>query len=235
MRITKRIAVAGVATLALTGAGGFVFMTGADAATAGSKCSPRGAVTGTPTLICTTVPSSPTAYRWRQITGATGPAGAKGATGPAGAPGKNGVNGKDGAPGQDGKDGVSGVESDGPYPGVIGDDKGTQVEGGNSTELWAGDGKLHRSWVRCPAGKVALGGGFSPADQGDAVSKNLQIVASFPTSLNAKGEWDDSAVIKGDKDQSIRPNAWEVQGFYNDADAKVGARVRPFIVCASAS
>jgi hypothetical protein len=225
LRITKNRVAVGVSALAVAAAGTLVTMSWADAAvTAGAKCAPRGGVTGTPTLICAPVPSSPTAYRWRQITGARGPAGAvgpKGATGPAG------------APGQAGKDGVSGVESDGPYPGVIGDDKGTQVEGGNSAELWAADGKLYRSWVRCPAGKVALGGGFSPADQGDAVSKNLQIVASFPTSLNAKGDWDDSAVIKGDKDQSLRPNAWEVQGFYNDADAKVGARVRPFIVCAN--
>lgn len=77
-------------------------------------------------------------------------------------------------------DRVSGLESDGPYPGA------TQLqEGSNSTKKWAGDegASLQRSWVRCPDGKKALGGGYSRADEGVEAYKNLQIVTSQPAQV----------------------------------------------------
>jgi hypothetical protein len=213
LRITKkRTAIAGVTALALAGAGAFITVTGADAAAvAGGKCSPRSGVTGSPTLICAPVPSSPTAYRWRQIVAAKGPAGP---AGPKGAPGPAG---------KDGKNGVTDLQADGPYPGA------TKVEGGNSSTEWAAGDKKQTAWVRCPAGKKAIGGGFSVGDQGDAVYRKVQVVSSYPYSLDEKGDFDKDGVLPN-KDGSLLPNAWVVEGFYN-ADTGT-ALIRPWVICA---
>ena len=117
------------------------------------------------------------------------------------------------------------LEADGPYPGL------TQLqEGANSTELWKADGgaTLQRSWVKCPAGKRATGGGFGQWDYAPEVVKNLQIVTSVPATIS-HGQIVDTP-IPGDVDQSIKPNGWLVEGFNNGATTDVS--VRPWVVCA---
>ena len=117
------------------------------------------------------------------------------------------------------------LEADGPYPGS------TQLhEGANSTNLWVADSgaTLQQSWVKCASGKHATGGGFSPADYGADVIKNLQIVTSRPATIK-QGHVVDTA-IPGDADSSIKPNGWVVEGF-NNGDA-TDVSVRPWVVCA---
>jgi hypothetical protein len=117
------------------------------------------------------------------------------------------------------------LEADGPYPSL------TQLEeGANSTDLWVADSgaTVQRSWVKCAAGKNATGGGFSPADYGADVVKNLQIVTSRPATIR-HGQVVDTA-IAGDVDQSIKPNGWVVEGFNNGATTEIS--VRPWVVCA---
>ena len=117
------------------------------------------------------------------------------------------------------------LEADGPYPGL------TQLnQGANSTDLWVADGgaTLQRSWVKCPAGKNATGGGFGQWDYAADVVKNLQIVTSVPATIR-HGEIVDTP-IPGDADQSIKPNGWLVEGFNNGSTTDVS--VRPWVVCA---
>ena len=117
------------------------------------------------------------------------------------------------------------LEADGPYPGL------TQLnQGANSTDLWVADGgaTLQRSWVKCPAGKNATGGGFGQWDYAADVVKNLQIVTSVPATIR-NGEILDTP-IPGDADQSIKPNGWLVEGFNNGSTTDVS--VRPWVVCA---
>lgn len=121
-------------------------------------------------------------------------------------------------------DRVSGLESDGPYPGA------TQLqEGSNSTKKWAGDegASLQRSWVRCPDGKKALGGGYSRADEGVEAYKNLQIVTSQPAQVE-NGDPNTYNPIEGDPDGSYVPNAWLVEGFNNGTTEMI---VRPHVTC----
>lgn len=214
LRITKKRALVSVSALALAGAGAFVVTSNAEAsATAGGKCNPHGAVTGTPTLICAPVPSSPTAWRWRTITGARGPAG------PAGPKGGAGVAG---SPGKDGKDGVTDLQADGPYPGA----GLAELPGGNSTAKWAPDGKKQKSWVRCPDGKKAVGGGFSVDDQGDAVESKVSVAGSHPDELKADGSSDYHPI---NDNGSLVPNAWVVEGYYTGDGSAI---VRPWVICA---
>jgi hypothetical protein len=117
------------------------------------------------------------------------------------------------------------LEADGPYPGL------TQLQqGANSTDLWVADGgaTLQRSWVKCPAGKNATGGGFGMWDYAADVVKGIQIVTSVPATIK-HGEIVDTP-IPGDVDQSIKPNGWLVEGFNNGSTTDVS--VRPWVVCA---
>lgn len=127
-------------------------------------------------------------------------------------------------------DGLTDVVADGPYPGA------TQIEhGSNSTEKWAGDGgtELQRSWVACDRGQVAVGGGFSRADEGVAAYRDLQIVTSSPA-LVIDGEVVSlTAAIEEhivNSDWAYEPNAWLVEGFNNGSTEMI---VRPHITCAS--
>ena len=72
---------------------------------------------------------------------------------------------------------VVGLEVDGPYPGVT-----VLKEGDNSTTTWVGDSgaTLQSSWVMCETGKVAIGGGFSHADEATEDFAGIQIVTSRP-------------------------------------------------------
>lgn len=122
------------------------------------------------------------------------------------------------------KVGVQGLESDGPYPSA------TQLqEGANSTEAWAaGVDTLQSSWVQCPEGKTAIGGGFSRADEGSAAFAGLQVVSSQPVQV-VDGDPKAYEPIEGDVDGSFVPNGWLVEGFNNgDTDLIV----RPHVVCA---
>ena len=136
--------------------------------------------------------------------------------------GKDGVDGKDGAKGEPG---VANIEADGPYPGAT-----NLTNGDNSTAKWVGgkSSELQSSWVMCAPGKVALGGGFSRADEGAAAFKNLQIVTSQPIQV-VDGNPQAYTPIEGDDDGSFVPNGWLVEGF-NNGDTDV--IVRPHVVCA---
>ena len=117
------------------------------------------------------------------------------------------------------------LEADGPYPGL------TQLDqGSNSTSLWKADSgaTLQQSWVRCASGKTALGGGFGMYDYGVDTVKSIQIVTSVPATI-VRGKIVDTP-IPGDKDMSIKPNGWLVEGFNRDATTNVS--VRPWVVCA---
>jgi hypothetical protein len=185
--------------------------------------------------------------------GKVGPAGKDGATvyGPKGDRGPEGPQGRTGQPGRDGTGtqgaqgaqglkgdkgdkgdpGLGGLESDGPYPGAtdLGNLGTNGSEGDNSSETWPGDNgaALHRSWVMCPAGKTAIGGGFSRADEAPADFAKLNIVSSQPTQIR------DGALvyepIAGDAAGSFVPNAWLVEGFNEGSVALI---VRPHVVCA---
>jgi hypothetical protein len=117
------------------------------------------------------------------------------------------------------------LEADGPYPGL------TQLDdGANSTALWVGDSgaTLQQSWVKCGAGKSAVGGGFGQWDYAADVVKNIQVVTSVPATI-VNGQIVDTP-IPGDTDQSIKPNGWVVEGFNNNAGTDVS--VRPWVICA---
>lgn len=120
---------------------------------------------------------------------------------------------------------VTGLESDGPYPGAT-----KLQEGDNSTAYWANDGKLQRSWVMCPAGKVALGGGYTAAADASLADKlATQIVTSAPVQVK-DGNPEAYTPIAGDKDGSFVPNGWLVEGVYTGTNDKL--IVRPHITCA---
>jgi hypothetical protein len=116
------------------------------------------------------------------------------------------------------------LEADGPYPGL------TQLQqGANSTALWVGDSgaTLQQSWVKCAAGKSAVGGGFGQSDGALDAIKSLQFVTSVPARIR-NGEIVNTP-IPGDPDQSIKPNGWVVEGFNNST---TDLSVRPWVVCA---
>jgi len=160
-------------------------------------------------------------------TGATGAKGDTGATGPAGTTGPAGPKGDRGLPGPPG---ISNVETDGPYPGrpdtannLHGD------QGAQSTAKWADDGKLQTSWVMCPPGKVALGGGFG---QNDEQTNKLQIVTSSPVQIaHGKTYLEDPSVYHAiDAAGSFVPNGWLVQGYNTTGHDLI---VRPWVICAT--
>lgn len=136
-----------------------------------------------------------------------------------------GQDGAQGEKGEKGEPGLSNLEADGPYPGAT-----KLTQGDNSTSKWA-TGKpdeLQSSWVMCAPGKVALGGGFSRADEAVSKFKGLQIVTSQPVQV-VDGNPAAYTPIAGDPDGSFVPNGWLVEGF-NTSDADL--IVRPHVVCA---
>ena len=142
--------------------------------------------------------------------------------------------------GTNGTDGVAGLESDGARPGAtqLADNPG---QGANSTEVWtAGPASaFHTSWVACPEGKTALGGGFSRDTETGAAVKGLQVVTSSPAQIDPTLT-DDPATpaderivytpIEGDAAGSFVPNGWIVEGFNN---ANTDLIVRPWVICAT--
>jgi hypothetical protein len=142
--------------------------------------------------------------------------------------------------GTDGTDGVAGLESDGARPGAtqLSDNPGN---GANSTAVWTAGpaATFHTSWVACPEGKTALGGGFSrDADTGAAV-KGLQVVTSSPAQIDPSLEDDPATAaderivytpISGDAAGSFVPNGWLVEGFNNGNTDLI---VRPWVICAA--
>ena len=118
--------------------------------------------------------------------------------------------------------------TDGAYPGVtqLAD---YQNAGANSTKAWTGDGTLQQSWVMCPSGKVAIGGGFG---QNDVQSDKLVIVTSSPVQI-AKGKTyleDPTIYTPIDAEGSFVPNGWLVQGYNTSGTDLV---VRPWVICAA--
>ena len=136
-----------------------------------------------------------------------------------------GQDGAQGAKGEQGEPGLSKLEADGPYPGAT-----NLQDGDNSTAKWVGGtpDALQSSWVMCAPGKVALGGGFSRADEGPAAFKGLQIVTSQPIQVK-DGDPQAYTAIDGDVDGSFVPNGWLVEGFNNGSTDLI---VRPHVVCA---
>jgi hypothetical protein len=141
---------------------------------------------------------------------------------------------------QDGTDGVAGLESDGARPGA------TQLSefpgnGANSTAVWTAGpaGQFHTSWVACPAGKTALGGGYSRDTDTGAAVRGLQVVTSSPAQIdptvedNPNTAADERVVytpITGDPAGSFVPNGWLVEGFNNGNTDLI---VRPWVICAA--
>ncbi|MGH3334070.1 MAG: hypothetical protein ACRDPJ_22475 [Nocardioidaceae bacterium] len=123
---------------------------------------------------------------------------------------------------------LSEFEADGPYPGAT-----NLQEGDNSDKAWTGDGgaTLQKSWVSCPDGQVAIGGGFSRADEGPAAIHGLQIVSSQPTQIKDGQEVYEP--VKDDPDGSFVPNAWLVEGFNNNDSGEL--IVRPWVNCTKIS
>ena len=174
-------------------------------------------------------------------TGAQGPAGpqgqkgdtgATGAQGPKGATGATGIQGATGLTGAQGPPGLAHVSTDGPYPGATQLQKVVDDGRMNSTATWAGDGgaTLQQSWVRCANGKVAVGGGFSRADEAVSAFKGLQIVTSIPAQINSEGTLVYTP-IADDPAGSFVPNGWLVEGFNTNASGEL--IVRPWVVCAA--
>lgn len=157
--------------------------------------------------------------------GPRGPEGLKGDTGATGATGPAGPQGETGATGPQGPPGISNVEADGPYPGGGIPPLNSDAAGYPSTVQWANDSTLQNSWVVCPSGKVALGGGFG---QDDAQTDKLVIVSSSPVEFteDANGNWNYQPI---DSEGSFVPNGWLVQGYNESGSALV---VRPWVICA---
>lgn len=117
------------------------------------------------------------------------------------------------------------VMANGPYPGTT-----VLKYGSNSTAVWAGDSGAHlqTSWVACPEGSVALGGGFEHGDQANL--QNEQVITSAPAQIK-DGEFAYTP-IDGNPDGALVPNAWKVEGYNNGT---TDLQVRPWVVCSVAS
>jgi hypothetical protein len=178
----------------------------------------------------------------KSLRGRTGGPGSQGRQGDTGAKGEKGDNGgkgdrgDKGDQGPQGPPGVSNLQTDGPYPGL------TQLSGfpggrANSTLEWVGNqgATLQQSWVMCGTGKVALGGGFSRADEGAVAEHGLQIVTSSPAQIvdgkvvSLTGT-DGFTPTPGDPALSFKPNGWLVEGFDNNDGGQLV--VRPWVICA---
>ena len=148
--------------------------------------------------------------------------GLEGAQGPRGAAGPRGETG---APGRDGAPGLADLEADGPYPGSS-NLAANPGQGANSSARWTSGPQRQSSWVQCPEGKVALGGGFGD-DSTSADERLLTIVTSAPAQIrNGQLVYEP---IPGDAAGSVQPNGWVVFG-YNETGRTV--TVRPHVICA---
>jgi hypothetical protein len=181
-------------------------------------------------------------------TGAQGPAGPAGPGGAQGPKGDTGAAGPAGPQGEPGESGVTNLETDGPYPGrhevAGGGCDGMNADecdfylqnldgnqGAQSTEAWDPDpDALQHSWVVCPEGKMALGGGFGDNDGPN--QDDLIIVTSAPAQFDTTTVPSGVPVyepIPGDSAGSFRPNAWLVEGYNKTGSAQI---VRPWVICA---
>lgn len=140
--------------------------------------------------------------------GPAGPAGPPGSEGPTGAAGSPGPEGPAGPAGPSGEPGLSNLTADSPTDQTV-----------------PADGAPHDVVVPCAAGRAALGGGFSvPADQPQAVSKAVFVLASTPAHI------DDTGTAKTDPTTPFEPNGWLVRVVNNgDADQTI----RAWVVCAT--
>jgi hypothetical protein len=122
------------------------------------------------------------------------------------------------------------VLANGPYPGA------THLQyGDNSTAKWVGDSGAteQNSWVSCPPGGIAMGGGFVAGADAGAADKNIQVTISAPTQVQAgkllfNGLNGGETPIAGNPDMAIQPNAWVVEGYNNGTADLI---VRPYVVC----
>ena len=163
--------------------------------------------------------------------GAGGANGARGAQGEQGQTGPRGFDGQPGTPGADGDPGITDLESDGPYPGQS-SLQSNPGEGANSGAAWTSGTDRQVSWVMCPEGKTALGGGYGDApENGD--ERGLTIVTSAPAQIRSDGSGGFEffySPIAGDPSGSFQPNGWVVQG-YNETGRTI--TVRPHVICAN--
>lgn len=126
--------------------------------------------------------------------------------------------------------GLTNALADGPYPGAT-----KLTLGSNSTSEWANNGTLQTSWVACPAGDVALGGGFGPnGDLSTAPNANdgkVTVISSAPDYINGTTNvaLGSTNFPKANADGAFQPNGWAVQGYNNGAAPVV---VRPWVICA---
>ena len=96
-------------------------------------------------------------------------------------------------------------------------------------------GAFHSSWVVCPDGKAALGGGFRPDPATGSAVKGLQVVSSAPAQIDPTVEDDpsppaDERVLPLEAGGS--PNGWLVTGFNN---GNTDLTVEPWVLCAAVS
>jgi hypothetical protein len=133
--------------------------------------------------------------------------------------------------------GVSNFESDGPYPGRPDTQNNLQNlpgnQGAQSVTAWTGDNgvAMQQSWVMCPAGKAALGGGYGDNDGGG--QNGLNIVTSAPVQVRPTtggGFEFFYQPIADDAAGSFVPNAWLVEGFNHNPGGEL--IVRPHVICA---
>jgi hypothetical protein len=153
----------------------------------------------------------------------------KGATGAKGDTGATGAKGDTGAQGVKGDKGDKGAKGDQGEPGLA-----NVIAGAGYTNTWAGDGGSHLNTIieSCPAGQVALGGGFStfggsdvnaggtPYDLGGD-NKNIQVTVSAP--------YYEEQYNENNYGGNIRPSEWIVKGYNNGDKDQV---VRAWVVCA---
>lgn len=159
--------------------------------------------------------------------GPEGPQGPQGEQGPKGEPGPQGPQGPKGDPGPKGEPGLANVESDAPYPARTDGNLLQNIEGNQGAQsegAWAANSP-GESWVMCPEGKVATGGGFT---YNTTPLTGVEIWTSMPVTFSAPGVFDWSG-IDGDAALSIEPNGWWITGMNTNDHA---VEVRPAVVCA---
>lgn len=123
------------------------------------------------------------------------------------------------------------VLANGPYPGA------TKLQyGRNSESQWAPDGTLQQSWVTCPDGGVAIGGGFARGDEALADAMKINVLTSSPAYVDSTGKvtsiTGSYTPIQGNPDDAYVPNGWVVEGVNTGTAQQI---VRPYVVCSVAS
>lgn len=137
--------------------------------------------------------------------GEAGPAGAKGDTGPKGDIGPAGPQGVAGPAGAQGPAGPQGPQGPAGTGGVL---PATIVR--DSVDI--APGRFGRAIATCPTGKVMLAGGFQFSFFDRAFTK---IVGSIPLTVSG----------------STVPNAWDAEGFNDDAAGGATRRLYAYALC----